>query len=93
MTVEPIEKDALDGPDSIEIFGGVAAGLGGEERAIAALQRLLSMPYSGAMGGPLTPALLRLDPFLDPLRADRRFEKLAASDTPNKTEPQSRPSQ
>jgi TolB-like protein/Flp pilus assembly protein TadD len=87
MAMNPIEKDAVDGPVSIEILARVAARFGEHDRAIAALERLLSMPYSGAMGEPLTPALLRLDPMFDPLRGDPRFEKLASSDAPTDAKP------
>jgi len=65
----PIEKDASSGPRPIEILDRVAAQMGEPDRAIAALQKLLSTPGQGALpeNVPLTPALLRLDPRFDPL--------------------------
>src|SRR5437870_5414443 len=84
MAAIPIEKDAKNGPSPIEILARVAARLGEPDRAIAALQKLLSIPYEGALASsvPLTPALLQLDPMFDPLRNDPRFQKLAASPAP-----------
>jgi TolB-like protein/Tfp pilus assembly protein PilF len=84
MAVMPIEKDALFGPIPVEFLARVAAQLGERDRAISALQKLLSIPYSGALawGVPLTPALLRLDPMFDPLRNDPRFQKLCEEKKP-----------
>ena len=84
MATVPIEKDATDGPAALEVLARVAAGTGEPDRAIAALQKLLSIPSSSPLASnlPLTPALLRLDPMFDPLRNDPRFQILAASPAP-----------
>jgi TolB-like protein/class 3 adenylate cyclase/predicted Zn-dependent protease len=84
MAVIPIEKDAVLGPGTIEILARVAAGTGEPDRAIASLQKILSVPYLGVLAEnvPLTPALLRLDPMFDPLRNDPRFQKLCEEKKP-----------
>jgi TolB-like protein/Tfp pilus assembly protein PilF len=79
----PSSKDAVGGPDREEILAFVEATVGETGRAIPRLQRLLEIPYSSFLdGAPLTPALLRLDPFWDPLRADPTFQKLCEEKKP-----------
>jgi len=85
MAVIPIEKDVVGGPTPLEVLARVAAQLGERDRAIAALQKLLSIPYAGPLASnlPLTPGLLRLDPMFDPLRNDPRFQELILEPIPN----------
>jgi TolB-like protein/class 3 adenylate cyclase/Tfp pilus assembly protein PilF len=85
MATNPTERDAMTGPAPIEILARVAAQIGEPGRAIATLQKLLSIPYAGPLATqnvPLTPALLRLDPMFDPLRGDPRFQELCKDKHP-----------
>jgi hypothetical protein len=65
--VNSLENDAFFGPVPIEIVAHVAAQMAEPDRAIAALQKLLSIPYEGALAAnvPLTPAA--------PARSNVRF--------------------
>jgi tetratricopeptide (TPR) repeat protein len=77
----PASRDALFGPLHEELRARILARFGDKERAITSLQHLLAIPYAGRFGGPLTPAVLRLDPDWDNLRGDPRFEKLCEEPT------------
>jgi TolB-like protein/predicted Ser/Thr protein kinase len=84
MATLRVEKDALVGAVPIQILARVAAQVGEPDRAIAALQKLLSIPCAGPLpeNVPLTPALLRLDPLFDTLRGDPRFQELCKDRQP-----------
>src|SRR4029077_12226170 len=73
----PRAKDAMDGPGLEENLALVQTIFGKKDRAISTLTQLLQTPYAYFFrDAPITPALLRLDPLWDPLRADPAFQKL-----------------
>jgi serine/threonine protein kinase/Tfp pilus assembly protein PilF len=84
VAANPIAKDSLAAPPLIEILARVAAQMEEPNRAITALEKLISLPSAGpfAENVPLTPALLRLDPMFDPLRGDPRFQELCKDKQP-----------
>lgn len=70
----PVAKDALSGAYYLDIQARTLARLGDRNAAIPAIEALMKRPAPM----PLTPALLRLDPDFDKLRADARFKALVA---------------
>jgi TolB-like protein/Tfp pilus assembly protein PilF len=84
ITLVPSSKDRLSGPAFEENLALVEMIIGENSRAIATLTRLLQTPYGGWLYSPtpITPALLRLDPIWDPLRADPAFQKLCQEKQP-----------
>jgi serine/threonine-protein kinase len=78
ITLVPSSKDRLSGPGFEENLALVETIIGDNDRAISTLTRLLQTPYGGWLysPAPITPAILRLDPLWDPLRADPSFQKL-----------------
>jgi TolB-like protein/Tfp pilus assembly protein PilF len=79
----PSAKDALERSGLEEYLALVQTILGENGRAISTLAHLLQTPYSSNAGRtPITPALLRLDPFWDPLRSDSAFQKLCDEKQP-----------
>jgi serine/threonine protein kinase len=79
----PRAKDQVDGPGLEENLAFVQTIFGENSRAISTLTQLLQTPYAGWVEPlAITPALLRLDPLWDPLRADPAFQKLCEEKQP-----------
>jgi serine/threonine protein kinase/tetratricopeptide (TPR) repeat protein len=81
----PSAKDRTWGPGLEENLALIQTIFGENTRAIDTLTQLLKTPYdSNLYSGValLTPALLRLDPIWDPLRADPAFQKLCDEKQP-----------
>src|SRR5262249_24390691 len=73
----PSAKDPVNGPTFEEFLALIQTTFGENSQAISTLTQLLQRPYISIIYGvPVTPALLRLDPLWDPLRADPAFQKL-----------------
>jgi tetratricopeptide (TPR) repeat protein len=84
ITLVPTSKDRLSGPGYEENLALIETIIGENGRAISTLTRLLQTPYGGWLysPAPITPALLKLDPIWDPLRADPAFQKLCEEKQP-----------
>ena len=79
--LSPRAKDP-SGPGVEESLARIQALFGENSRAISTLAQLLQTPYATNFSVPITPALLRLDPFWDPLRSDPAFQKLCEEKQP-----------
>ena len=84
IMVIPRTKDAVSGPGLEVNLAFIQTMFGENKRAISTLSDLLQTPYTSWVyhPTPITPALLRLDPLWDPLRADPEFQKLCEEKQP-----------
>lgn len=81
----PRTKDPVAGPALEENLALIQTIFDQKSPALSALTRLLQTPYSIPFFTPplvVTKALLRLDPFWDPLRSDPAFQKLCEEKRP-----------
>jgi tetratricopeptide (TPR) repeat protein len=76
--LEPISKDALDGPLLVGFLAIIYAWTGEKDLALDQLKRVTEIPSYWSYGN------LVLHPYWDPLRGDPRFEKIVASLAPQK---------
>jgi TolB-like protein/tetratricopeptide (TPR) repeat protein len=75
VALDPVSKDAHDGPYYQHQLARIYMLVGEPEKALDQLEPLLKIPYS------LSPGWLKIDPNFDPLRKNPRFEKLLAGGT------------
>jgi len=77
ITLMPRAKDAVFAPSFEENLALIQMIVGEKSRTISSLSQLLQTPYDSLIYyTPITPALLRLDPYWDSVRADPAFQKL-----------------
>jgi serine/threonine-protein kinase len=72
----PLEKDSIDAAVLRQYLAIIYAWSGEKDLALQELRRCVTIP------GNLTYGQLRLDPMLEPLRADARFAEIVASLAP-----------
>jgi len=84
ISLMAVTKDRVSGPAMEENLARIQAIFGEDRRAISTLAQLLQTPYASWVStrAPITPALLRLDPFWDPLRGDPAFQELCEGKQP-----------
>jgi TolB-like protein/DNA-binding winged helix-turn-helix (wHTH) protein/Tfp pilus assembly protein PilF len=84
IMLSPSTQDRVYGPNNEEILALIQTIFGENSSAVSTLARLLQTPYSSWLHGPasITPALLKLNPIWDPLRADPAFQKLCEEKQP-----------
>jgi tetratricopeptide (TPR) repeat protein len=70
VALDPISKDAVDGPYFQHQLVRIYMLVGEPEKALDQLEPLMRVPYL------LTPGWLKIDPNFDPLRKNPRFQKL-----------------
>jgi serine/threonine protein kinase/tetratricopeptide (TPR) repeat protein len=77
----PVSRDAVEGPLLIQYLAVIYAWTGEKHFALQQLETVARIPAGVSYGD------LRLDPCWDPLRSDKRFEKIVASLAPDAKKP------
>jgi hypothetical protein len=74
MKTTPMSVDAVEATENLRVLAYAAVLAGSYDEAISDLKRLLAMPNH------ISPALLRTDPWFDPIRQDPRFKQLVSEE-------------
>jgi tetratricopeptide (TPR) repeat protein len=84
LLLPELAKDRVHAPTLKENLALIQTMVGENSHAISTLTQLLQTPYWSPIYYPaaITPAILRLDPFWDPLRGDPAFQKLCEEKQP-----------
>ena len=78
VELQPIARDAVNGPTSVANLALVYAWTGERDRALEQLEKVATIP--GVLGGSVpTYGDLRFNPCWDDLRGDKRFDKIVAA--------------
>ncbi len=72
VSLSPVEREAYQGAYFLHQLARIYTMVGETGKAVTLYERLLAIPYY------LSPAWLRIDPTVDPLRKDARFQRLLA---------------
>jgi TolB-like protein/Flp pilus assembly protein TadD len=72
LALRPVERDGINGPYFMHLLARIYTLAGKQEKAIDTLESLLKLRYW------VSPGWLSIDPSVDPLRSNPRFQKLVA---------------
>jgi serine/threonine-protein kinase len=73
VRLEPVDRNAIEGPYLAYVLARIYLIAGRQDDALTILEALARQPYF------LTPAWLRVDPYLTPLRGNLRFQRLVGA--------------
>jgi tetratricopeptide (TPR) repeat protein len=73
VRLEPVDRNAIEGPYLAYVLARIYLIAGRQDDALTILEALTRQPYF------VTPAWLRVDPYLTPLRGNLRFQRLVGA--------------
>jgi TolB-like protein/tRNA A-37 threonylcarbamoyl transferase component Bud32 len=80
VELNPMSRDVVEGPRSVEALLEIHVLLGHRDEAIRLLTEQARRPFSAQGVLPISRAVIRMDPLFDPIRGDPRVQALLAND-------------